>query len=291
MKMKHVFVILAVLAISSMSSAVILLDDTFADGSRGETSLPTESADWVSHPEDVTMSVGSLAYTQTTSSHKLWTYFAADGSPVQVGVGQSLIATVEYIPRGLYVSSSEDWRMGLFYDPTDSQVLEDLNDDGGGSGDPWQDSGGYAVRVVNSSGAGDNPQVGKRIDMANTSLLGSSGAFTWDSGGADVENMVDDAVYYAIMEVARTGWNSVVATFTLKDASDNILTQHSITDTAFLGGIAAQREFDHLFFRFSDADGTSDVIDFQRITVELTPEPASMILLGLGGLFAIRRKR
>ena len=69
--MKRVFVLLMICLISSMSSAVVLLNDTWADASRVETNLPTESAVWVGSPEDVTMGVGSLAYGSPgyTSSH------------------------------------------------------------------------------------------------------------------------------------------------------------------------------------------------------------------------------
>ncbi len=270
-----------------VSLGTTLLDDTWADGSRAETNLPNESAVWAGHPDDVTVSPGSLQYGSPgyTSSHKLWTYFTADGSPATIGVGQQLIAAIDFIPRGLYTSSSENFRFGLFHDPTDPQVWEDTNDDGGGDGDPWTDSTGYAVRVTLSSGEGDNPQVGKRTDLGNSSLLGSSGAYDWDSGGDDVEFMVDDTLYTAMLELDRIAADQMKVTFSLSDAG-GILTQHAYSDTS---GIYT--DFDHLFFRFSSASGTADVIDFQNFNVQLIPEPATMLLLGLGGLMVRRRKR
>lgn len=279
--------------ISSMSSAVVLLDDTWADGSRAETNLPTESATWVSDASLLTVTPGSFAFQQDGSSNRMWTHFAADGSPVTLGVGETLIASAQFTPTGLYTSGSEDFRMGVYHDPTSPQVNLDSNDDGGGTGDPWGDSMGYAVRVTLSNGAGDNPQVGKRTynHTTSTSLLGSSGDYEWLSSGPDVENMTDGTLYTASLTFERLGINEMNVTFALSDAGGD-LTSLTLNDDGTFGGMSIFTNFDHFFFRFSDADGTADLLDFSRLTVEhIVPEPASMALLGLGGLFAIRRKR
>ena len=295
--LKFLFLIAAVIALSGVSSSEVLLNDTWADGSRAETNLPTESAVWAGD-SDIVVSPGSLQYGTLgyTDSHKLWTYFTADGAPATVGVGEKLVATIDFIPRGLYVSDAENFRMGLYHDPTDSQVWTDTDDDGGGSGDPWTDSTGYGIRTTLSSGAGDNPQVGKRIDLANTSLLGSSGAYSWASGGANVENMLDDNLYTARLELDYISADQMDVTFSLSDAVGTILTQHTLTDDGTILDLALNptpiyTNFDHLFFRFSAASGTADVIDFQNFNVELIPEPATLVLLGLGGLVSLRKRR
>jgi hypothetical protein len=291
--MKRIFLILMICLISSMSSAVVLLDDTWADGSRAETNLPTESATWISDDALVAVTPGSLAYTQDTGSNRMWTYFTADGSPASLGVGHKLIASAQFTPTGLYTSDAENFRMGVYHDPTSPQVLLDSNDDGGGTGDPWSDSEGYGVRVVLSNGAGDNPQVGKRVYNygTSTSLLGSSGDYEWLSSGPDVENMTDGTLYTASLTMERLGINEMNVTFALSDAGGD-LTTLTLNDDGTFGGMPIFTNFDHFFFRFSKAEGTADVLDFSRLTVEhIVPEPASMALLGLGGLFAIRRKR
>ena len=95
------------------------------------------------------MSEGSLAINQLdiAGSSKMWTYFAPNGDPVTLAVGDQLIATVEFTPRGaMYSTSSKTFRFGIFYDPTDEQLLEDANsDDGKGR---WYDSRGYAVQLT-----------------------------------------------------------------------------------------------------------------------------------------------
>jgi hypothetical protein len=294
MKSTSLLILIALLVVSSSVYADLLLDDTWADASRGETNLPTESAFWVGHPGQVTMGTGSLAYSMGTSSEKMFTYFAADGAPASIGVGQQLVTTIKFTPTGLYSTASENFRFGVFNDPTDSQIHSDTNDDGGGTGDlgqpdPWTDSTGYAVQMALSDGvtASDNPYIGKRTDMLNASLLGSSGAYAWVNDGAGA-NIVATSGALTTLEfiMDRVGVDQMQLTFTISDTVNGVLSTLQMTDAS---GIYTN--FDHLFFRPSKAEGSADVLDFHELKVELIPEPATMVLLGLGGLIAARRKR
>ncbi len=255
----------AFLAMSAFCSAEVLLDDTFADGSRTETNLPTESAVWVSHPTSVTMAAGSLAYTQSTGSQKLWTYFTPNGSPVSLGVGEQLIATIVFTPRGaLYNTTSKNFRFGLFYDPTDAQFCQDSNTDSGNG--QWIDATGYAVHFPLSSGpTGANASLGKRVPNLTDSLLGSGTAYpNMSSGGNSIVASLDTA-YTLTLALKRTSESAMEVTFSIADGG-GVLSTHSITDDA---GIYTK--FDQLFFRFSKAEGTADVIDFHSFKVEYIP--------------------
>ncbi|HOT72115.1 MAG TPA: DNRLRE domain-containing protein [Anaerohalosphaeraceae bacterium] len=255
----------AFLAMSAFCSAEVLLDDTFADGSRTETNLPTESAVWVSHPTSVTTAAGSLAYTQSTGSQKLWTYFTPNGSPVSLGVGEQLIATIVFTPRGaLYNTTSKNFRFGLFYDPTDAQFCQDSNTDSGNG--QWIDATGYAVHFPLSSGpTGANASLGKRVPNLTDSLLGSGTAYpNMSSGGNSIVASLDTA-YTLTLALKRTSESAMEVTFSIADGG-GVLSTHSITDDA---GIYTK--FDQLFFRFSKAEGTADVIDFHSFKVEYIP--------------------
>ena len=291
--------IVALLGLTLSSYSQVLLDDTWADGSRTETSLPTESAVWAGTPGNVTMGTGSLLYTQSGSSEKLWTYFTPDGSPVSLGVGEQLIATIDFTPRtALYDNSSRSFRVGLFHDPTDPQVAEDVNSDGGGGTAPWTDSTGYGVQIALSTGATNSTSanVGKRTDQSNSSLMGSSGAWTFDGGGNDIVNTLD-TLYTITLTLDRTTVDQMDFTFTISD-SGGVISTHSITDdpngAAAFGTNSIATDFDQLFFRFSNNTTTADGIDFSRFMVEYVPvpEPSTLALGGLAafGLIASRRR-
>src|SRR5581483_5667709 len=65
------------------ANATVLLNDTWADGTRTNTNLPTDSADYAgltAGPPAATLTAapGKLAAVPGTSSYKLWTYFTSD---------------------------------------------------------------------------------------------------------------------------------------------------------------------------------------------------------------------
>jgi hypothetical protein len=289
----------AVLLAANTTQAGLLLNDTWADGSRAETNLPNESATWVGIPSGggtVSVDTGSLSMTQGGSNQKLWTYFAPNGSPAELAVGQQLRTTIEFLAQGmLYESSSRNFRMGLFHDPTNAQVQTDVNSDGGGSGNPWQDSTGYAVMMPLSGGpttASQVFQIGKRTGLTNSSLLGSTGAYTQaSSGGGPVTNQLN-TLYTLVFEFDYVSTTQMDITASLSDSS-GVLAQQTVSDDgATLGATAPYTQFDHLFFRFSSATGTADELEFRRFRVEIIPEPVSALLLGLGGVaLAMVRRR
>lgn len=285
----------AVLATGHLCFGQVLLNDTFADGSRTETDLPDESAVWVSHADGVTMGSGSLAFDQTvSSSQKMWTYFAANGSPVSLSVGQQLVTTIQFTPLvNLYETSSKNFRFGLFNDPTDAQRLEDFNGDSGGAGDPWADSTGYAVHFPLSTGpTNSNASVGKRIAGLSTSLLGSGSAYPAIASGGDKFSVTLGTMYTLSLVLDYQAADQMQVSFSIAD-SGGVLSTNSIIDGGTFGGYdkGIYTQFDQLFFRFSSASGTADVLDFASIKVELIPEPATMVLLGLGSLLSLRKRR
>jgi hypothetical protein len=65
-----------------------------------------------------------------------------------------------------------------------------------------------------------------------------------------------------------------------------------LTDNGAFGGKPIYTDFDMLMFRLSKVDGTAEVVNFQSIMIEhVIPEPATLILLGLGGLVSLRKRR
>jgi hypothetical protein len=293
------------LAICTPSYADALLNDSWSDGSRTETDLPNESAVYASHPDGVTMAVGSLTYDQTvSSSQRLATYFTDAGSPQSIEVGNRLCVTVDFSPEtALYPSTSRNFRMGIFHDPDDERVAADGFNDSGGS--IWGNALGYAVQMpISLSSTPPSPfNIVKRLDNgASTSLLGSNSAYFQTSSGGDPVTGVLNKDYRIVAELLRKATNQMNVRFSLYDI-DNInspvlLSTHTVIDTATtfdgeaeLSGIYS--DFDLLAFRFSDAAGTADDLRFSNYKVEYKsiPEPVSALLLVLGGLGMLAWRR
>jgi hypothetical protein len=236
----------------------------------------------------------------------MWTHFATDGNEVQLAVGDKLIAMVNFIPKDVLPSNtSRSFRMGLFDDPTTAQVLMDVNDDGGGAGDPWQDSTGYGVNIRLTSGAAQDPfDINKRI-FINSSLLGSGGAFVFSGGGGAPINQSLDTEYTLTYEIHRVTSTQNDITVSLADGT-GVLSTHSVSDTGAMFGANASAgsipgsngtytKFEHLFFRYSTNTQVADRLEFKRIKVQhfQVPEPSTLffgVVSAVGAVLFARRR-
>lgn len=284
------------------ATAAVLLDDTFADGDRTDTNLPTESAVYVGVPSSggaVNVSPGVLSQSVGDSSMKIWTYFAADGNEVSLAPGEKLVATIDFQLKGnLYDNTSRSFRLGVYNDPTDPNVLVDVNSDGGGSGNPWSDATGYAIQIPFTAGpsAASPFQIFKRVNV-NTSLLGSGGAMSSSPSGGTAVTQSLDTPYSLQFVIDRVSANQVNLTATLSDAN-GVLSTHTVSDdgsTFASGGLPGSGDvyttFDHLFIRTSNNTSTADQIDYTRINVAVVPEPATLLLAGVAALAALGARR
>jgi hypothetical protein len=265
--------VLVCLAISAMARAQTLLNENWADGSRTEHVLPNEAAVRVGRVADVSVKSGALSVTLTPASQKLWTYFA-DKEPVTLKVGQKLRATVSFIPRGaLSESTSRSLRIGLFHDPTNPRVEEDLNNDAGGPGMPWSDATGYAVQVLVAGGEYVSAKpfdIGKRVNLQSQSLLGTSGDYAKVSGGQPVA-LALDREYTVTFDVERIAKSQVALTAAYSQGKELLSTWSVTDDGSSLGSEPVYDTFDMLFIRIANSETTADKIDFTNLKVELMP--------------------
>jgi hypothetical protein len=265
-------VMFAFFTFGSACCGEVLLDDSFADGSRAEANLPTEAEVWIGREQDVTIAAGKLSTSLRDSSQKLWTYFT-ESEPVELAVGRKLVASVTFVPRGaLAVTTARSFRIGVFHDPTDPRVEDDTNDDGGGAGGPWTDSQGYAVQMLVTGGeqTSSSPwDLGKRLSPSTPSLLGTSGAYIKNSGGTPVTLKLD-VEYRVELEISKVSAEKVDVTARLFQ-DDKELSTFSVTDDGTLLGTAPiVDKFDQLYIRITDGATSADQIDFMNFKVEVT---------------------
>jgi len=289
--MKRLFLILSICLISSMSPAVVLLDDAFEDADRTDTALPDESGFWASSAADVITTAGNVRLDMAGSSRRMHTYFAPAGSPVSLGVGEKLIMSVDLAPEvGFIDTTSRNFRLGLFYD--NLQMTQDGVGDSG-IDNSWTDATGYNAQFsLSSSDVSANARVGKRTNLTGGySLLGSDSAYTYAANGTKATYLTLDTVYTIKMILDYQAINLMEVTFEFSQG-DTLIASASMVDDGTIYGQPIYTDFDFMQFRLSKVDGTAEVVNFQSVLVEhVVPEPATMILLGLGGLLSIRRKK
>ena len=317
--------VVSLAAVAAPLRGAILLNDTWADGSRAESNLPAESAVHVGvsstsvPPSSVVVSSGKLTLNQGLNSSKIWTYYTADSSApnglqphnsvTSLGVGEKLTASISFtIPSAVTSNASSagrDFRFGVFFDPTDPRVQIDTNSDGGGTGNPWTDATGYGVLIpINSNPTNTTNlfQIIKRT-TSNTNLLGSTGAFTQAPTGGTPLAAQSNVPYTVqlLLDRVSAGQLDVTAKF-LSGATT--LSSQTVSDlgTSF-GGVAigagllpgsqsVYTNFDQLFFRMSSNVELSQ-IDFTNFKIEYQsiPEPGSLALLGAGAMLLVRLRR
>ena len=104
--MKHLFrslfVLAAIVGLATPSHAVVILDDTWADGNRSNTSLPTNAAWYASSGSALTATTGSMTLTIGGSAVLAVSYFTTNAAaPVSLSVGDTLVTTITFDFNGV----------------------------------------------------------------------------------------------------------------------------------------------------------------------------------------------
>ncbi len=286
-----------------------LLNDSWTDGNRTSTNLPTDSPTWIGQSSgngSSSATPGALNFVLPTNSLKAWEYFTSNNSApdgnqphsavTHLNVGDTLMASMTFTLTGTNATSTaKNFRFGLFLDPTDARVQSNSNSDSGGGTNPWSDATGYAIQIpINNSSTGGNPlQLEKRTNNSSgavTSLLGDSTAYTTSGGGSSFA-FADTTSYTAqlALKVVSLAQLDVTATI-LQDTNVLSTVTKSDTGTAFGGTSNAgsitvngqvvsssiYRDFDQLFLRnSSNAEVTG--VTFTNWNVTLSSNPPAPI--------------
>ena len=184
-------------------ATINILDDTWADGNRSNTSLPTNAAWYASSGSSLTATTGSMTgITGGGSSRTWWTYFTTNSlSPVQLDVGDTLKVTLVFTPNGVNTNNATHrLPIGLFDFSGGTRRTSD--------GDSPNASGvtGYAVfaNIGNTFGVTDPLQIQKRTVTGDGELLGTGSDYTLlnsgggSSGGAAFSNGVTYTLIFSV---------------------------------------------------------------------------------------------
>jgi hypothetical protein len=286
----------AVVGLGLSACAQVILDDTWADGTRNNGNLPWESA-WFSSDSSgasLTAAPGSMTGAIPTGSVLWTTFFAPAGSPVTLAVGDVLTAKVVFTPTVVgALNTSRGLRLGLYnFANGGTRMTADGYSTGSGTAAPGANVLGYMLNMNFGTTFGvDSPlQIMERTAVSSINLMGASGDYTTlSSGPAGSLNApaFRDGVQYTLQfSVTRTGADS--ADVTTRFSGDGLDISHTATDSA-----GANAAFDAFAIRPSGSANVATSLVFSEFEVTVIPEPsawATLAALASVG-FALWRRR
>jgi pectate lyase len=271
MKASRLILAATVLAFALITSAraTVLLDDTFADGTRNVQNLPVESAWYDSTSAALTATPGAMTLTMGSSAILGVTYFTTNAaSPVSLNIGDTLFVSINFTFDGVAaMNSSQGFRLALCHFGT-TRVSGDF------SGNGTQGGNVTAYSLFQNMGLAFNNatpmDLRKRTTLADSSLLGTSGDWTsLGTGPGNTNNFTgfaEGGQYTLQLMVQRTGASSSQITATWLNNSTGATLSTSVTDAS-----ATDFSFDGIGIRPQNGAGSATEIVFNEVRVELVP--------------------
>jgi pectate lyase len=266
-------IVAALLSFAALSaSAGVLLDDTWADGNRTGTALPTDSAWYASSAASLTAAPGAMTgLTGGGSSRSWWTHFTTDpAAPVSLAVGDTLKVTLAFTPTGVNTGNSgRSLRIGLYDYSAGTRRTTD-----GGSPDGTSVTG-YMLNLnfAPTFGTSSPLQIQARTKPADNDLMGSSGDYTTiDSGGVSGgAGFVEGTPYRLEFSVTRNAGSVTITTAFFDDIG--LVVSAAATDTN-----TPTTRFDAFALRPANTTGTATSFAFTRFKVETASVPVPPLI-------------
>jgi hypothetical protein len=272
----------AALAIMAPVRAMVLLDDTWADGNRTNTSLPTDAAWWSSSTTAgagaLTSTTGSMMGSVPPAAAALWVgYFTADGAaPVAlVNNGDTLALTLRFSLTGLGTNnSSSDFRIAVAntYDsasinaPGTSRAGSDASFGSGSLGNGVQ---GYALfQNLCSNFSSASPMILRlRTNLTTATLLSATGDWQWLGNGPGNTNgfggFANGTTYSLQLNLRKLGLNSLSFNATWSNLTSGATLSCTATNPA-----ASNFSFDTVALRPQTGNTTATNFTFTNFKVE-----------------------
>jgi hypothetical protein len=289
-----VLTLAATCSLALSSHATVILSDTWADGSRAEQNLPTESQWFLGGSGTLAASPGHLVGdlgVGGTGSGSWTTYFAADATPVTLAnVGDTLKVTWQFTLSTLgAANTSQNFKFAVVDSPSAARLTVD--------GAPGSSTyAGYSMFMNMGAGNLGNARPFNLMERASSSttsaLLSASGSWTSLANGATSGNTGWEAgvLYTYVMQLTRTGAGlDILSSMT----GGTLYNGTGSASVSFSDATPNSYTYDTFALRPSSATGAAQTFDLSLMQVEFIPEPSTFALLGLGllGLGMYRRSR
>jgi hypothetical protein len=305
--------LVAVLAVTAPASAVVIVNDTWQDGTDDDPASPVYSEAGVDSDVDgdlesawyqggggelnpagpggpLEMALSNAGFdvdgNPTGDSSSSWTtYFTAEGSEITLNnAGDKIRVSWDFATNAVNASNgSQDFRIALVDSPPVSRIASN-----GTPGSAAYKGYGIFGNMGETFGHSGPFELVERTDPNTSSaLLSSSGSwedgFLAANGGTNGNpGYTDNTQYTFIMELTRTASDEIAIFASM--TGGNLDGVGSVSASA-IDVDPASFAFDTFALRPGRADRTTDQFDTSLFRVEYLPipEPASFVLLALGG--------
>ena len=259
----------SLLAVALTARATVILDDTFADGTRNNENLPTDAAWFASSGSSLTATTGAMTLALGGSAVLAVSYFTTNAhSPVSLSIGDTLQATILFTFNGVAPSnSSQGFRLALCNFGT-SRVSADFSS----SSSQGTNVPAYALfQTMGTLFSGSSPvDLRKRTTLTDNSLLGTSGDWTLlGTGPGDTNSFpgfVSGVPYALQLSLQRTDTGTMQVAATWLNMANGASLSTTVTDTG-----AANFDFDGLALRPQTAATSSTNIVFNEVRIDFVP--------------------
>lgn len=288
--------------------ATVLVNDTWLDGTRTDPASPTYSefgtdGDADGNLESVWYRGGVGTFdpvgaggplrndltVNMTAQSSLTTYFTPEATPVSLAVGETLKVTWVFTPTTISVNNGQNFRVAVVDSPAANRLTSDLS--------PVSDAyTGYASFINLTSGnlahAAPFELRERGTPAVAGSMLSSGTVWTGIGNGATTGNpgFVSAEPYTYYFEATRTPANelAIIARLTGAAIDGDGVMEVNLTDATPNGGSFT---FDTFTIRISNGNANAAIFDTSLFRVEVVPEPATLVMLGLGGILSIALAR
>jgi pectate lyase len=261
------------------SRAVIILDDTFADGTRNVQNLPTESAWYCSSGPSLTATTGAMTMTLGSSAILAVSYFTTNANnPVSLSVGDTLSINITYTFAGMApLNTSQGFRLALCHFGA-SRVNADFSSNSG----QGTNVTGYAIfQNMGLTFNGTTPTaLMLRTNLADKSLLGTGS--DWETLGIgpnstnDFPGFTNDVPYILQLSVQRTDVNAMQISATWLNSLSGATLSTMTMDTD-----ATNFNFDGIGLRPLTAVSTATGIIFNEVQVDYIPAATAPSIISI----------
>jgi hypothetical protein len=285
----------ALLLTAHTASAALVVDDSWADGSRDNGADALDTDWWTSTTSSaIEVSVGSLGLVTGSSGRGIHATYAAQ---TLTNIGDSINSTFAFTtPATVGSAATAAFKIGLFNTNGNSGLAADLSASSSTPNTIYDPLPGYMMDfdVNPASGANITFREKSPVPGSTGQLLGTTTGFTQLAAGGNAYSFAASTNYTGTYSITKTA-AGIDLSGSLSDAS-GVLSTFTTSDTS-----PSANTFDLLAFHVNaSVFGSSNTpntanngLDFTNVKIEFTtaPEPGSLGVLALCGTLLMRRRR